>query len=72
MSYASIMVQVDVTGELNGRVRVAAQLAERFQAHLIGVSSWMPRPPFTVEGVVICGSNRPTKSTASLCQRQKR
>jgi hypothetical protein len=47
------MVQVDVTGELNGRVRVAAQLAERFQSHLVGVSSWVPRPPLAVEGVII-------------------
>jgi nucleotide-binding universal stress UspA family protein len=47
------MVQVDVTGELNNRVRVAGQLADRFQSQLIGISSWMPRPPFAVEGVVI-------------------
>jgi nucleotide-binding universal stress UspA family protein len=53
MSYAAIMVQVDVDGELNGRVRLAAQLADRFQSHLIGISSWMPRPPFMVEGVNI-------------------
>jgi len=41
MSFASMMVQVDVTGELSGRVRVAAQLADRFKSHLIGISSWM-------------------------------
>lgn len=53
MSYATIMVQVDPSGELNGRMRIAAQLADRFQSHLIGISSWMPRPPFTIEGVPI-------------------
>jgi nucleotide-binding universal stress UspA family protein len=53
MTYASMMVQVDVTGDLNGRVRLAAQLADQFQSRLIGISSWMPRPPFAVEGVVI-------------------
>ena len=53
MSYATMMVYVDVDGELDGRVRVAAKLADRFQSHLIGVSAWMPRPPFTVEGVVV-------------------
>jgi nucleotide-binding universal stress UspA family protein len=47
------MVQVDVHGNLGGRVRVAATLAGRFQSHLIGISAWMPRPPFTVEGVTI-------------------
>jgi nucleotide-binding universal stress UspA family protein len=34
------MVHVDVEGELSGRVRVAADLAERFRAHLIGVAGW--------------------------------
>jgi hypothetical protein len=29
------MVQVDVTGELNGRIRVAGQLADRFQFILL-------------------------------------
>jgi nucleotide-binding universal stress UspA family protein len=53
MSYGSIMVQVDVTGELNGRIRVAGKLADRFQSHLIGICSWLPRPPFTIEGVAI-------------------
>ena len=67
MSYASMMVQVDVTGELNGHVRLAAHLADRFQSHLIGISSWMPRPPFTVEGVVI----DPVLSAKDLANRTK-
>lgn len=67
MSYASIMVQVDVTGELNGRVRVAGELADRFQSHLIGISSWMPRPPFTVEGVMI----DPVLSAEELAERTR-
>jgi nucleotide-binding universal stress UspA family protein len=53
MAYAAMMVHVDVDGELDGRVGLAAKLADRFQSHLIGVSAWMPRPPFTVEGVVV-------------------
>ena len=53
MSYATMMVQVDVNGELDGRVRLAAKLADRFQSQLIGISAWMPRPPFTIEGVTI-------------------
>jgi nucleotide-binding universal stress UspA family protein len=67
MSYASIMVQVDVTGELNGRVRVAGQLANQFQSRLIGISSWMPRPPFTVEGVMI----DPVLSAEELAERTR-
>jgi nucleotide-binding universal stress UspA family protein len=61
------MVQVDVTGELNSRVRVAGQLAVRFESHLIGISSWMPRPPFTVEGVVI----DPVLSAEELAERTR-
>jgi nucleotide-binding universal stress UspA family protein len=40
MSYATLMVHVDADAELSGRVRVAADLAERFRAHLIGVAGW--------------------------------
>jgi nucleotide-binding universal stress UspA family protein len=53
MSYATIMVQVDADGALSGAVRVAAQLADRFQSRLIGISSWVPRPPFAFGGVVV-------------------
>jgi nucleotide-binding universal stress UspA family protein len=42
-----------VDGELDGRVQLAAGLADRFHSHLIGVTSWMARPPFVVEGVPI-------------------
>jgi nucleotide-binding universal stress UspA family protein len=47
------MVHVDVEGELDGRVHLAAGLADRFHARLIGVTAWMPRPSFIVEGVVV-------------------
>ena len=53
MSYATIMVHVDVNGELNGRVQVAGELAGRFGSRLMRISAWMPRPPFALEGVVI-------------------
>jgi nucleotide-binding universal stress UspA family protein len=53
MSYATILVQVDADGDMGGRVRLAAGLANQFQSHLIGVAAWMPRPAFAVEGVVI-------------------
>ena len=72
MSYATIMVQVDADGELNGRVRVAAQLANCFQSRLIGISSWMPRPPFAYGGVVVDPALTPediAKRMADLRQR---
>jgi nucleotide-binding universal stress UspA family protein len=53
MPYSSLLVHVDVDGELGGRVQLAAGLADRFHSHLIGVASWMARPPFVVEGVTI-------------------
>ena len=53
MSFSSLLVHVDVDGEIGGRVRLAAGLADQFHAHLIGAASWMARPPFVVEGVTI-------------------
>jgi nucleotide-binding universal stress UspA family protein len=46
VSYATLMVHVDAEGELSGRVKVAAELAERFRAHLIGVAAWAPMSLF--------------------------
>jgi len=42
MSYATLMVYVDVEGKLDGCVSVAADLAQRFDAHLIGIASGAP------------------------------
>jgi nucleotide-binding universal stress UspA family protein len=42
MSYATLMVHIDLYGELGGHVEVAVDLAERFHAHLIGVAGWAP------------------------------
>jgi nucleotide-binding universal stress UspA family protein len=43
------MVHVDVDAELGNRVGIAATLAERFQAHLIGIAGWAPMAVFPVE-----------------------
>ena len=42
MPYATLMVYVDVEGKLDGCVSVAADLAQRFDAHLIGIASGAP------------------------------
>jgi len=42
MSYASLMVHIDIDSELSGRVGIAADLADRFHSLLIGVSGWAP------------------------------
>jgi nucleotide-binding universal stress UspA family protein len=46
MSYATVMVHVDVDARLSARVNIAADLAERFRAHLIGVAGWAPMALF--------------------------
>lgn len=49
MSYATVMVHVDVDGASDARIRLAATLADRFMATLIGVSSCI-LPPYPTEG----------------------
>lgn len=53
MPYATIMVYVDADQDAGGRVRLAAELAVRFNATLMGLSAQAPRPPFVAEGVVV-------------------
>ena len=49
MGYATLMVHVDADGSLPQRVKIAAELAARFQAHLIGVAAWAPMSVFLAE-----------------------
>ena len=49
MSYATLMVHVDVDGDMGGRVNVAAELTDRFSANLIGVAGWAPISVFLAE-----------------------
>ena len=49
MDYTTLMVHVDVDDELPRRARIAAELAERFGAHLIGVAAWAPMSVFVAE-----------------------
>ena len=53
MSYATMMVHVDFEGKSDARTRLAADLASRFNAKLIGVAGWAPRPPLTYGGTVV-------------------
>ena len=53
MSFATMMVHVDVDPPSDERIRLAIELAARFRATLIGASAWEPRPPLTYGGVVI-------------------
>ncbi len=60
MSYATIMVYLDVEDMREGPVRVAADVADKLNATLIGLSALGIRPPFVAEGVVI--NDTPTEA----------
>ncbi len=53
MSYATLMVYVNVDHVSKQLVGVAAGLAQKFSAKLIGLSALAIMPPFVAEGVVI-------------------
>jgi nucleotide-binding universal stress UspA family protein len=62
MSYATLMVHVDVVGEMGAHVKVAGELAKRFHAHLIGISGWAPTSVFLAEEAL----QNPVPSTPPL------
>jgi hypothetical protein len=53
MSYAALMAYVDANSMPEQRVRLAASLAEKFNATQIGLSALAIHPPFLIEGVTI-------------------
>jgi nucleotide-binding universal stress UspA family protein len=52
MSYKVLMVHVDLEDAGDARVRIAAELAQRLDAALIGLSAWAPNPVITVDSAV--------------------
>jgi nucleotide-binding universal stress UspA family protein len=50
MTYSSVMVHLDLDQSNNARLRVAGDLAEAFDARLIGVASCQPQPPVYADG----------------------
>src|SRR5260370_40202471 len=56
MSYASVMVYVEADATPEQRVRLAASLADRFTAMMIGVSALVIPPPIVADGMVIAES----------------
>ena len=53
MSYAALMVYVDNDATPEQRVRLAANLADRFTASLIGLSALAVPPPVVADGMVM-------------------
>jgi nucleotide-binding universal stress UspA family protein len=63
VSYASIMVYVEADGAPEPRVRLAAALADRFDAMLIGLSALAAPPPMVAAGMVM---DEPTDADIEL------
>jgi nucleotide-binding universal stress UspA family protein len=63
MSYASVMVYVEADGAPEERVRLAASLADKFDAMLIGLSALAVPPPMVADGVVM---DEPTDADVEL------
>ena len=53
MSFAAMMVHLDVERDCEQRVQLALALADRFQAALIGIAGLALRPAFAAGGVVV-------------------
>ena len=50
MSYSTIMVQLDLEGSNEPRLRIAGELAERFDARLIGITGGNFQPLYFMDG----------------------
>ena len=55
MSFAAMMVHLDLERDCEQRVQLALDLADRFQAALIGVAGLALRPVFAAGGVAVYG-----------------
>jgi hypothetical protein len=53
MTYATVMVYVDAADAPEHRLRLAARVADKFNATLIGMSALAIRPAFVANGAVI-------------------
>jgi hypothetical protein len=53
MSYATVMVNVDADGAPEQRVRLAAGLADKFNATLIGLSALSIRPAIVADAALL-------------------
>jgi nucleotide-binding universal stress UspA family protein len=53
MSVTTLMCHVELDSSSDARVDLAADLANRLNTTLIGISAWMPRPPLTYGGMIV-------------------
>ena len=73
MAYATLLLYVDADGTPEQRVRLAANVADKFTARLIGFSALAIRPPLVAEGVVIQEMTEPDikERKAKLTDKEK-
>jgi hypothetical protein len=55
MPYSTVMVHIDAEGDPSARVNIAADLARRSNAALIGIGGWAPGMGFAADVAVIDG-----------------
>jgi nucleotide-binding universal stress UspA family protein len=53
MSFAAMMVHVELAEPRDDRIRLAAGLSSRFHSTLIGATAWEPHPPLVYGGVIV-------------------
>jgi hypothetical protein len=53
MSFATMMVHVELAEPRDERIRLAARLSSRFHSALIGATAWEPTAPLTYGGVIV-------------------
>jgi nucleotide-binding universal stress UspA family protein len=72
MSYAALMVHLEARRDLRKRVRLAVDLADRFDAALIGVAGWAYLPGFLADGPAAgAGDSERREMTAVLARLEK-
>ena len=75
MSYAAMMVHLDVDRDSEQRVQLTLDLANRFEASLIGIAGLALRPAFLAGSVVVFAEPSPgdlRQATASLDEMGKK
>jgi nucleotide-binding universal stress UspA family protein len=69
MSYAAVMVYFDASAQAQARLRLAAGLADRFQAALIGVAGLPNLPPYSANATdALAAIERKFRDAAKPCK----
>jgi nucleotide-binding universal stress UspA family protein len=66
MSYAALLVHFDASPQSHGRLRVAVDLAARFQAALIGIAGRSYLPPFLADDGAVDKSDAEQREMAGM------